>query len=207
MPKLLHIQASPRGDRSASITVARHFIDLYGKAHPGDTVETLDLWKADLPEFDGATIDAKYAVMHGEKHTAEQAQAWANVVRVADQFKAADKYVFSLPMWNFGIPYKLKHWIDVIAQPGLTFSFSPETGYKGLVTGRPAVAIYARGGAYGPGTGMEAYDSQSTYLKQLLGFIGITDLKTILVEPTLAGPKEDALKAGNEKARELASSF
>jgi FMN-dependent NADH-azoreductase len=207
MPKLLHIQASPRGDRSASITVARHFIDLYGKAHPGDTVETLDLWKADLPEFDGATIDAKYAVMHGEKHTAEQAQAWANVVRVADQFKAADKYVFSLPMWNFGIPYKLKHWIDVIAQPGLTFSFSPETGYKGLVTGRPAVAIYARGGAYGPGTGMEAYDAQSTYLKQLLGFIGITDLKTILVEPTLAGPKEDALKAGNEKARELASSF
>jgi len=207
MSKLLHIEASPRGDRSASITVARQFIDLYRKAHPGDTVETLNLWKAGLPEFDGATIDAKYAVLHGQDHTSEQARAWASVVRVAEQFKAADKYVFSLPMWNFGIPYKLKHWIDVIVQPGLTFSFSPEAGYKGLVTGKAAVAIYARGGAYGPGTGMEAYDAQSAYLKQVLGFIGIADVKEIFVEPTLAGPKEDALKAAHQKAQELIASF
>ena len=197
MSKLLHIEASPRGERSASITVARQFIDSYRKAHPGDTVETLDLWQADLPEFDGATIDAKYAVLHGQAHTPEQAQAWAAVVKVAEQFKAADKYVFSLPMWNFGIPYKLKHWIDVIVQPGLTFSFSPDTGYKGLVTGKRAVAIYARGGAYGPGTGMEAYDVQSTYLKQLLGFIGLTDVTAIFVEPTMAGPQEEAIKAAN----------
>jgi len=207
MSKLLHIEASPRGDRSASVTVAKHFIESYRAAHPGDTVETLDLWKAGLPEFDGATINAKYAVLHGQKHTPEQAQAWTSVVKVAEQFKAADKYVFSLPMWNFGIPYKLKHWIDVIVQPGLTFSFSPEAGYKGLVTGKPAVAIFARGGAYGPGTGMEAYDAQSTYFKQVLGFIGITDLKTIFVEPTEAGPKEDAIKAANQKAKELIASF
>ncbi len=207
MSKLLHIQASPRGDRSASITVARQFIELYRKAHPGDTVETLDLWKAGLPEFDGATINAKYAVLHGQNQTPEQVQAWAVVASVAEQFKAADKYVFSLPMWNFGIPYKLKHWIDVIVQPGLTFSFSPETGFKGLVTGKPAAAICARGGAYGPGTGMEAYDAQSTYLKQILGFIGITDLKIVFVEPTEAGPKEDAIKAANQKAQELIASF
>jgi FMN-dependent NADH-azoreductase len=145
--------------------------------------------------------------MHGQAHTAEQAQAWGNVVKVVDQFKAADKYVFSLPMWNFSIPYKLKHWIDVIVQPGLTVSFSPETGYKGLVTGKPAVAILARGGAYGPGTGAEAYDQQSTYLKQILGFIGLTDLKTIFVEPTEAGPKEDAIKSANKKAEEILASF
>jgi FMN-dependent NADH-azoreductase len=207
MSKLLHIQASPRGERSASTTVAHHFIETYRKAHPGDTVETLDLWKTDLPEFDGATINAKYAIMHGHAHSPEQAQAWANVVKVVDHFKAADKYVFSLPMWNFGIPYKLKHWIDVIIQPGLTVSFSPETGYKGLVTGKPAVAIFARGGAYGPGTGAEAYDQQSPYLKQVLGFIGITDVKTIFVEPTEAGPKEVALKAANEKVQEIIASF
>lgn len=207
MSKLLHIQASPRGDRSASITVARQFIDAYLKTHPGDTVETLDLWKAGLPEFDGATIDAKYAVLHGQNHTSEQAEAWAIVARVAEQFTAADKYVFSLPMWNFGIPYKLKQFIDVIVQPGLTFSFSPETGYKGLVTGKPVVAIYARGGAYGPGTGMEAYDAQSTYLKQVLGFIGLTDVKEIFVEPTLAGPKEAALESAQQKALDLLGSF
>jgi len=209
MSKLLHIEASPRGERSASINVARHFIKAYKAAHPNDTVETLDLWHTALPEFDGATLDSKYAIMHGQSFTPEQQQAWAAVTSVAEQFKSADKYVFSLPMWNFGIPYKLKHFIDVLVQPGLAFSFSPETGYKGLITGKPAVAIYARGGAYGPGTGMEAYDAQSTYLKQVLGFIGFTDIKEIFVEPTLAGPtaNDDALAAANPKAEAIAQTL
>ena len=209
MSKLLHIEASPRGERSASINVARHFIKAYKAAHPNDTVETLDLWHTALPEFDGATLDSKYAIMHGQSFTPEQQQAWAAVTSVAEQFKSADKYVFSLPMWNFGIPYKLKHFIDVLVQPGLAFSFSPETGYKGLITGKPAVAIYARGGAYGPGTGMEAYDAQSTYLKQVLGFIGFTDIKEIFVEPTLAGPtaNDDALAAANPKAEAIAQAL
>jgi len=209
MSKLIHVVASPRGDRSASLTVAKHLIESYHAAHPGDTVETLDLWKADLPEFDGATIDAKYAIMHGQNHTPEQKQAWEAVTKIANHFKSADKYVFSLPMWNFGIPYKLKHFIDVLTQPGLAFSFSPETGYQGLITGKPVVVVYARGGAYGPGTGMEAYDAQSTYLKQLLGFIGFTDIKEIFVEPTLASAssKDEAIAASNRKAAELASAL
>jgi len=208
MSKLLHIIASPR-DRSASTAVAKHFVAAYLAAHPGDTAETYDLWQAGLPEFDGATIDAKYAILHGQKHTPEQLEAWQNVTKVADHFKSADKYVISLPMWNFGIPYKLKHFLDVILQPGLTFSFSPTEGYKGLVTGKPIVAVYARGGAYGPGTGMEAYDSQSTYLKQALGFIGFTGIKEIFVEPTLASPtsKDEAMAKANQQATELAATF
>ena len=206
MSKLLHIEASPRGERSASITVARHFIEAYKAKHPNDTVETLDLWHAHLPEFDGPTIESKYAIMHGQSFTPEQQQAWQAVTKIAEQFKSADKYLFSLPMWNFGIPYKLKHFIDVLVQPGLAFSFSPESGYKGLITGKPAVVIYARGGAYGPGTGMEAYDTQSKYLKQVLGFIGFTDIKEIFVEPTLAGPtaKEDAIAKSNPQAEAFA---
>src|ERR1700735_4354479 len=209
MAKLLHIVASPRGNRSASITVAKHFIDSYLAAHPGDTVETFDLWRAGLPEFDGATIDAKYAVLHGQKHTPEQLQAWQTVVKIADHFKSADKYVFSLPMWNFGIPYKLKHFIDVLVQPGLTFSFSPEAGYKGLVTGKAIVAVYARGGAYGAGSGMESYDAQSPYLKQALGFIGFTSINEIFVEPTMASPtsKDEAVASANRQAAELATMF
>ena len=62
-------------------------------------------------------------------------------------FKSADKYLVSLPMWNFSIPYKLKQYIDLLVHRGLTFSFTPEGGYKGLVTGKPLVAVYARGGA------------------------------------------------------------
>ncbi len=207
MTKLLHIQASPRIGRSASITVAEHFLNVYRATHPRDTVETLNLWEAELPEFNGATIDAKYAVLHGQTHTPAQLAAWQAVVRIADHFKSADKYLFSLPMWNFGIPYKLKHFIDLLVQPGLAFSFSPQAGYKGLITGRPAVAIYARGGAYGPGSGAENYDAQSTYFRQILGFIGFTDIKEIFVEPTLASPtaKDAAVAAGNQKAAELAA--
>lgn len=209
MSKLLHIESSPRGSRSASLAVANRFLESYRAAHPRDTVETLDLWQAKLPEFDGATLDAKYAVLHGLAHTSEQLQAWQAVAKIAEHFKSADKYLVSLPMWNFGIPYKLKHYIDLLVQPGLTFSFTPAEGYKGLVTGKPLVAVYARGGAYGPGTGAEAYDQQSGYLKQILGFIGFTNIQEIFVEPTLASPtsKEEALATANRKAVELAARF
>jgi FMN-dependent NADH-azoreductase len=209
MPKLLHIEASPRGKRSSSITVAQHFIEAYRAKHPNDVVETLDLWHTALPEFDGATIDAKYAIMHGQSFTPEQESSWKAVVKIAEQFKSADKYLLSLPMWNFGIPYKLKHYIDLLAQPGLTFSFSPETGYKGLVTGKPVVVVYARGGAYGPGSGAEGYDQQSGYVKQILGFIGFTDIKEIFVEPTLASAtsKDEAIAKSNPQAEAFAQAI
>ena len=205
MAKVLHIVGSPRGDRSASLTVAKTFLAAYKAKNPGDETECLDLWMAKLPEFDGATINGKYAILHGQAFTPEQDAAWKAVVKLADHFKSADKYVISLPMWNFGIPYKLKHYIDVLVQPGLTFSFSPETGYKGLVTGKPITVIYARGGAYGPGSGAEGYDAQSTYMRQFLGFIGFTNIKEIFVEPTLQ--KADAVEHGQAKAKEVAEAF
>jgi FMN-dependent NADH-azoreductase len=209
MAKLLHIQTSPRGRRSTSRAVAAHFIDFYRDTHRSDTVETLNVWQAQLPEFDGATIDAKYAIAHGQPHSPEEVHAWKAVARLANHFKSADKYIVSLPMWNFGIPYKLKHYIDLLVQPGLTFGFSPGEGYEGLVTGKPLVAIYARGGAYGPGSGAETADQQSTYLKQILGFIGFANIQEIFVEPTLRSPtsKEEALSAANRKAVELATRF
>lgn len=205
MAKLLYIEASPRKDRSASIAVAREFLAAYKAAHAGDTVETLDLWHCPLPDFDGETINAKYAIMHGQPHTAQQKLAWDRVVQVIEQFKAADRYLFSLPMWNFGIPYKLKHYIDVITQPGLTFSFSPDTGYKGLVTGKPAVVVYARGGAYGT-AGANGMDYQKSYFETLLGFIGFTDVRPVLIEPTISAPDavEKTLAAAKATARELA---
>jgi FMN-dependent NADH-azoreductase len=209
MAKLLYIESSPRKDRSASIAVARHFIDLYKARNPGDTVETLDLWAANLPPFDGHTLEAKYAILNGQPHTQAQLDAWKAVVKTADHFKSADKYLFSLPMWNFSIPYVLKHYIDVLVQPGLTFSYSPSEGYKGLVTGKAAVAVYARGGAYSAGSGGEAFDKQSDYLRTILGFIGITDLQPVFVEPTLAGPdaKDKSVAAAKAEAAKLAQRF
>ena len=209
MAKLIHIQTSPRGSRSASQAVAVRFIESYCLAHPGDTIDTLDLWQTDLPEINGATVDAAYAVKHGRPHSPEQLQVWQAVVRIADHFKSADKYLVSLPMWNFSIPYKLKHYIDLLVHRGLTFSYTPGEGYKGLVTGKPLVAVYARGGAYGSGSGSESWDHQSKYLKHIFGFIGFTDIREIFVEPTEASPtsKDEAVAAANRKAAEMAAHF
>jgi FMN-dependent NADH-azoreductase len=209
MACLLYIEASPRKERSASIAVANAFIEEYRKTHTDDTVETIDLWRTPLPEFDGEVIDSKYVILHGLEHTESQKLAWNAVEKVISQFTGADKYLFSLPMWNFGIPYKLKHYIDIIVQPGYTFSFSPEEGYKGLVTGKPIAAIYARGGAYGPDTGMASYDLQKTYLELVLGFIGFSDFQAIAVEETLAptAVKEKNLAAAKELARTIAANL
>jgi FMN-dependent NADH-azoreductase len=208
MPKLLYIESSPRKKRSHSIAVADAFLTAYRKANPGDEVVTLDLWETTLPEFDGYTIDAKYQVLHGQNFDEQQQMAWNAVVAVCDEFKSADKYVISLPMWNFGIPYKLKHYIDVLAQPGQTFSFSPATGYSGLVTGKPVAVVYARGGAYGNG-GPGSMDFQKSYMDLLLGFIGFTDIRSIFVEPTLVA-SEDVTKTVTEAiavAQEIANTF
>ena len=204
MAKLLYIEASPRKTRSKSIEVASSFLHALRDGQPSLEVDTLDLWSTELPAFDGPTIEAKYALLHGQPHTAEQAEAWSRVVNVITRFKAPDWYLFSLPMWNFGIPYILKHYIDVIVQPGLTFSYSPTEGYSGLVQGKKAVAIYARGGAYGPGTGAEDYDLQSRALALILGFMGLTDLTNIFVEPTLAAPAESEAAVSRAKDQSLA---
>lgn len=207
MAKLLYIEASPRKQRSKSIEVANAFLAAYQAAHPNDEIESLDLWGIELPEFDGHTIDAKYQVLHGQSFDDDQARAWQAVVDVIDQFKAADKYVFSVPMWNFGVPYKFKHYIDVIAQPGQTFSFDTESGYSGLVQGKPAVVISARGGAYAGDAA--AMDHQKPYVEQILGFFGFTDIHHIVIEPTLAGPDDVAATVNGaiDQAKSLAQSL
>jgi FMN-dependent NADH-azoreductase len=209
MSKLLYIQASPRIERSYSIAVADAFVSAYKKANPKDEVLTINLFKKDLPSFDGLAVQAKYTILHGLKHTPEERAAWKKVEEVIAEFKSADKYVMAVPMWNFGIPYRLKQYLDIIVQPGYTFSYSPQEGYKGLVLGKPIFVSYSRGGAYEKGSAAEAFDLQTKYLQLALGFIGFTDIRTLVVEPTLAGP--DVAKQKREeaiaKAKEMALKF
>ena len=133
MSKLLYLESSPRKDRSASIEVAQSFIGTFQDADAKNEVDTIDLWDFQLPEFDGDRINAKYKVLHEENPTNEEARAWDELSKIVALFKGADSYLFSIPMWNFSIPYKLKHFIDVIIQPGLTFNFSPKQDTKGLL--------------------------------------------------------------------------
>ena len=209
MARLLHIEASPRKQRSSSIQVAEAFLLAYREAHPRDQVETLDLWSVELPAFDGETIAAKYRIMHGEEHTASEAEAWSAVVTLFERFASADKYLFSVPMWNFGIPYRLKHFVDVVAQPGLAFAVEPGKGYVGLVTGRPAAVLYARGGRYGDEAGAAQRDFQKSYFDMILRFMGFTSIESVLIEPTQARPDQaDAARAtATARAEELARRF
>jgi len=209
MAKLLYIQASPRKERSKSTQVAKAFLEAYQQSHTGDTVETFNIFEEDLPSFDGLKVQAKYTILHGKEHTPEEREAWGAVERVIDHFKDADKYVLSLPMWNFGIPYRLKQYIDILIQPGYTFT-ADENGYEGMIKNKPIAVVYARGGAYPEGTEAEAFDMQKKYIELVLGFMGFQNIYSIVVEPTLHGGPDDiqkVLDASIRKAQTLGSDF
>ena len=188
LTRLLYLEASPRKARSHSIDVATAYVEAYTSGNPNSSIEKVDLWSIDLPPFDGAAVTAKYRVMHGEPMTPEEEKAWARIAEIFNQFAAHDHYLISLPMWNFGIPYRLKHFIDVITQPGLAFKVTEGGSYEGLVTGRPAVVVYASGGQYEKGSGAEAYDFLNPYLELWLGFIGFSDIRRIAVGGTDGRP-------------------
>ena len=210
MSTLLHIEASPRGERSKSTAVAKSFLDSYQKAHLDDEVVTLNLFDAELPVLDAGTLAAKYKYLHGQEPTPEESKRWAPVVAAVEVFKSADKIVISTPMWNFSIPYRLKHYIDILVQPGLTFSYTPEEGYTGLVTGKRVLIVCARGGQYAEGSDAAAFDMQTKYLELILGFIGLAELTWVIAEPLLMGGPDVAAKAveaAKAQAAELAKTF
>ena len=210
MSHLLYVKASPRGDRSYSVAVADAFMDAYSQAHPDDEVTTLDVFYDDLPAFDFEATGAKYKIMDGKEQTEKEKQIWSRIVSLIEDFKAADKYVFAVPMWNFSIPYRLKQYFDIIVQPGLTFTVNEEGQYQGLVTGKPVFIVYSRGGEYRPGTEAESFDLLRKYMELILGFMGLTDIRSVTVEPTLLnGPAAAAQAKGQaiDDAREAAAEF
>ncbi len=210
MAKLLYIQSSPRKERSSSNKIADAFADAYLKQKPKDEVVRINLFEKVLPPFDGFTINAKYNIMHGQKHSKSEADAWAIVEGIIEEFKSADKYLFSVPMWNFGIPYRLKQYIDIITQPTYTFTFEQDKGYKGLVVNKPAMVVFSRGGDYSNPEIEKQVDHQKSYMNLLLGFIGFTDIKSVAAQPTLAGGPETAsvkIKQACEQAENIAKNF
>lgn len=208
MARILHLNASPRGG-SRSLAVAKAFLDTYLEKNQSDTVETLNLFEASLMPFDGDVMQAKYAVLGGATPTPEQQAAWDQVKALAAHFASFDKYVINVPMWNYGVPYVLKQYIDILTQPGITFSYTPEEGYKGLVTGKKAFVVYARGGEYAEGTPAAAIDHQKPWFNFALNFIGIKDLVTVDVEGTLYGKQvaDERTAAAIVAAKPLAENF
>lgn len=146
----------------------------------------LDLANETLPEFNGDKVAAKMAVITGQTQDAVQKTAWDEMTAIANRFAAADIYLLAVPMWNGGIPYKLKHYIDVIHQPGLLFGLDPASGYFGLLKGKKAV-LALTSGAFSLEAPSPAYgtDHHSTYLKAWLNQAGVTDITELRFQPTL----------------------
>lgn len=209
MPSLLLVQASPRQGDSASRAAAAAFLARLRELVPELEVDALDLWHEPLPEFDGAALAAKYARLAGRALAPREAAAWRTIETMVARLDAADLVVIATPMWNFGIPYKLKHWLDLVTQPGLTFRFDPATGYSPLLRARPTLAIIASAGDYGAGPSWGRPDLATTYLQAALRFIGLGEIAVVGQGPTV-GP-EPAIAAARDKAHarlgQLAESF
>jgi len=208
MSKLSHMSASPRGTASESLAIAATFVDTFSDVRPDIAVEHWDLWDGTLPPFGAAAAGAKMSIFAGQEPSGEQAAAWAAVHRTFERFAAADYYLFSVPMWNHGVPYILKQFIDVVSQPGLVFGFDGNTGYTGLITGKKAVVVYTSA-VYGDDRGPQfGVDFQAPYFSDWLRWAGITDVTQITFRPNLAvDDPEPGRQAAHAAARDAAKTL
>lgn len=209
MSTLLHVAASPNSKEvSESLRLADAFLETYRAVHPDVSIETLNLWSEPLIAFDSVKVGAKAAIAGGGTPVGPEAKAWSEIMATFNRFNAADSYLFSVPMWNAGIPYVLKQYIDIITQPGLLFRLDPRLGYTGLLTGKKAAVIYTSA-IYSPGVSPAfGRDFHSTYFDDWLRFIGITDITTIRFQPTMLTPDATSARAAaTSQAHEVAKTF
>lgn len=197
MKKLLHIIATPRGDDSRTLKVSKVFIGHFKNKYPNCEIDELNLFSEILPTLSVKRIDGKYILLGGKDIPEELKGAWQDIEGHIERFLCADIYLLTTPMWNFSIPYALKHYIDIIIQPKYLFRYT-EKGPEGLVKGKKMVIITSRGGDYSDSSAAHSYDYQEPYLRTIFGFVGISDITFINVQPM------DALGLGvqNKKIEE-----
>lgn len=174
--KLLHIIATPRLDGSSTMLITEALLDELTSREPGIVVDTLDLFTTDLPALAGTNIEAKYTLLHGEPIDAAHARSWSGIEREIARFLDADAIVITAPMWNFGIPYPLKYYIDCIVQPGYLFRFGGGGVPVPLVHGKRMVVVTSSGSDYSAASPLHALDFHEQYLRAIFGFVGITDI-------------------------------
>jgi FMN-dependent NADH-azoreductase len=208
MTKLLYVNSSPRGEHSESRALAITFLEAYKAARPDLDVELLDLWAEPLPVYGGKGVEAKMSVFAGQDPTGDAAEAWAAVKRLADRFHAADEYLFTVPMWNHGVPWVLKHLIDTISQPGMVFGFDPVEGYTGLLAGKRAVAIYTSAVYYEGAPLPFGRDFHRSYFNDWLRWAGVEDVGEVRFQPNLVTADAQAGRAAaHADARALGAAF
>lgn len=204
MTRVLRILSSPRrGSVTGLLTQA--VVDGLATVDPAIEVDTLDLWEQDGPAFGPEHVDAKMAVVDGLDHTDPTRRAWSELVAACERFIAADIYVIGAPMWNGGIPWVLKRYLDAITQPGLLFKLDPETGYHGLLRVKAAV-LAMTSSVFRPGVDPAfGVDYHSTYLRYWLDLVGVDRVDEVRVQPASRRLPDLAARidAGVAQARDL----
>jgi FMN-dependent NADH-azoreductase len=191
MKTILHIASSSNLHNSVSREIGTATVDELKKAPHGVKVITRDLVQNPVPHIAPAFVDNMY--------TNPDAPELALSRELVAELVASDIIVLEAPMYNFNIPSVLKAWIDHIARAGLTFKYGAG-GVEGLLKGKQAVLVLGRGGMYAEGP-MKAMDYQETYLRAVLGFVGITDVEVVLIDGVGMGAEKRADSLAKAKAK------
>jgi FMN-dependent NADH-azoreductase len=203
MPRVLHLVATPRSDStSRTRTLSAAFFSEYLGRHPGAEIEELELFHTPLPPLDAAGVAALFLETASNGDRELVAARRAELDRIAAQFTVAETYVITSPMWNFTVPYPLKHYLDLVVQLERTFRFT-EHGPEGLLHGRRAVLLLSRGLSYSPGTPGERHNHLEPYLHSVLGFMGITDVTEAVFDGANLPGSEERHAAALARARAL----
>jgi len=199
MSTLLHIDSSARLNGSITRQLSAAYVEQWQAKNPGGKVIQRDLASQSLPHISEAMIGAYFTP--ADQRSAEQQAIIAQSDKLVDELVAADTLVIGVPMYNFAPPSSFKAWIDHISRVGRTFKYG-EAGPVGLLTGKRAVVILSRGGVYSEGPA-QALDFQGTYIRGVLGFIGVTDVELVIAEGISMG--EDKAKQAITQAQERIS--
>jgi FMN-dependent NADH-azoreductase len=184
--KVLVVTSSVSGEASVSNQLVRRAVDALRRNDPEVLVATRDLGEDPLPHLDSEAV----AAIRGEPANAIQKAARARSDAVVAEVQSADTLVIGAPMYNFGIPSTLKAWFDHLLRAGITFRYT-ESGPLGLLKGKRAIVVLARGGLYSEGPA-QVLDAQEPHLRALLNFIGIEDVTFVRAEKLAMGDEARA---------------
>jgi len=195
MASILHINSSVRQNGSLSRQLGGEYVAKWQAANPAGTVVTRDLASNPVPHLTEQMMGAYFTP--AEQRNADQAHTIKTSDALVDELLAADTIVIGAPMYNFSVGSGLKAWIDHVARVGRTFKYGAN-GPEGLVQGKKVIVFVASGGVYSEGPAA-AYDHVTTYLRSVLGFLGMTDVTFVVAEGVSKG--EEAVAAAVAKGR------
>jgi FMN-dependent NADH-azoreductase len=196
--KILQIKASVFNGSGQSSRLSDQLVAQLRAQNPGAEVVQRDLVADPVPHLDAARVGAFFA--KAEARTAEQKAVIAYSDALIDEVRQADVIVLGLPMYNFGVPSQLKAWFDHLARAGVTFKYT-DKGAVGLLTGKKAYVVATRGGVYGAAQN----EFETGFVRQFLGFVGITDVEFVVAEGLALGEESlnKSMAAAHAQVRRL----